>query len=184
MSFRFEKSFYFDGRHAARAGGRDGLAIGAVLDVARVKDARDVGARAAFGEDVAVGVGFDLPAKNLGVRDVADREEEAVDFLIPYRVGLQVAQPHAVDDLLGDVIDLFDYGVSHELDLRIVARPIQHDFGSAELFAPMHQRDFAPEARKEVGLLHGGIAAADHHDLAAAIKEAVAGGATGDAFAD
>ena len=48
----------------------------------------------------------------------------------------------------------------------------------------MHQRDLAAEAREEIGLLHGGIAAADHHDLAAAIKEAIAGGAGTDAMAD
>ena len=48
----------------------------------------------------------------------------------------------------------------------------------------MHQGDFAAEAREEVGLFHGGIAAADHHDLLAAIEEAVAGGASADAVAD
>ena len=40
------------------------------------------------------------------------------------------------------------------------------------------------EARQEVGFFHGGIAAADHHDLLAAIEEAVAGGAGTDAVAD
>src|ERR1039458_5877426 len=29
----------------------------------------------------------------------------------------------------------------------------------------MHQRDLAAEARKEVGLFHGRIAAADHHEI-------------------
>ena len=48
----------------------------------------------------------------------------------------------------------------------------------------MHQRDLAAEAREEVGLFHGRIAAADHHDVLAAIEEAVAGGAGADAVAD
>ena len=65
-----------------------------------------------------------------------------------------------------------------------MAGAIQHDFGGAELFAAVHQGDFAAEAREEIGLFHGGIAAADHDDLLAAIEEAVAGGATAHAFAD
>ena len=40
------------------------------------------------------------------------------------------------------------------------------------------------EARQEIRLLHGRIAAADHHDLAIAVKRAVAGGAGADAVAD
>ena len=48
----------------------------------------------------------------------------------------------------------------------------------------MHQRDLAAEAGQEVGLLHGGIAAADDHDLLLAIEEAIAGGAGADAMAD
>src|SRR5208282_4173385 len=46
------------------------------------------------------------------------------------------------------------------------------------------QRDLAAEAREEIRLLHGGIAAADDHDFAAAIEEAVARGAGADAVAD
>ncbi len=55
VSFRFQVTLGFNGRHAARAGGGDGLAVGAVLHVAGMEHARDVGARAAFGKDVAVG---------------------------------------------------------------------------------------------------------------------------------
>ena len=65
-----------------------------------------------------------------------------------------------------------------------MAGAIQHDLGGAELFAAMHDGDFAAEAGEEIGLFHGGIAAADDDDLFAAIEEAVAGGATAHAFAD
>jgi hypothetical protein len=37
VSFRFQKTFHFDGRHAARAGGGDGLPVSPVLHVAGVK---------------------------------------------------------------------------------------------------------------------------------------------------
>ena len=48
----------------------------------------------------------------------------------------------------------------------------------------MHQRDLFAEAREKIGLFHGGVAAAHHHDLLAAIKEAVTSGATRYAVAD
>ena len=43
-----QESFRFDGRHAARARRRDGLPVRAVLHVARMEHARDIGARAAL----------------------------------------------------------------------------------------------------------------------------------------
>ena len=79
--------------------------------------------------------------------------------------------------VLRDVVDLFHHGVGQEFQLGVLARAVDHDLRGAELLAPMHQRHLAAEAREEVGFLHGGVSAADHHDLPAAIKEAVAGGA-------
>ena len=65
VSFRFQETLGFDGRHAARAGGGDGLAVDAVLHVAGVENARDVGARAALGKNVAVGSVSICPLKTL-----------------------------------------------------------------------------------------------------------------------
>ena len=48
----------------------------------------------------------------------------------------------------------------------------------------MNERHFAGEAGEESGFFHGGIAAADDDDFLAGEKEAVAGGAGGDAVAD
>jgi hypothetical protein len=61
---------------------------------------------------------------------------------------------------------------------------IQHDLGGAKVFAAMDHRDLGPEARQEVGLFHGGIAAADHHDFAIAVESPVASCARRDAVAD
>ena len=83
MTFRFEKPLHFDRRHAARARRRDRLAVGAVLHVARVEHAGDIGPRAALREDVAVGIEFDLPDERLGVGNVADGDEESVDVRAP-----------------------------------------------------------------------------------------------------
>ena len=44
--WRSEPALGVDGRHAARAGGGDGLAVDVVLDVAAGEDAFDVGGRA------------------------------------------------------------------------------------------------------------------------------------------
>ncbi len=44
-----------------------------------------------------------------------------------------------------------------------------------ELLAPVHQRHLAAEARQEIGLFHGRIAAAHHHDLLVPMEETVAG---------
>ena len=67
-------------RLAAGAGGRDGLAVGVVDEVAGGEDARLAGARrAALGDDVALVVGLDLALDDLRLRLVADGDERAAD---------------------------------------------------------------------------------------------------------
>src|SRR5829696_2359296 len=59
-----------EGAHAARAGGRDRLAVGVVDDVADREDAGQVRpGRAPLGEDVATVVGIDLSLDDLGFGD-------------------------------------------------------------------------------------------------------------------
>src|SRR5215510_3047367 len=67
MAFRFKKALRFHRRHATGARRCDRLPVGAVLHVARVKDSGDVRFRAAFGQNVAVGVGLDLTLEHCGV---------------------------------------------------------------------------------------------------------------------
>ena len=66
----------FDRGAAAGAGGRDGLAIDMVGDVACGEDAGNVGARAAVKLDAAVIIEFEGAAEDLDVRDVSDGDEE------------------------------------------------------------------------------------------------------------
>src|SRR2546422_1957401 len=106
MAFRFEEALRFHRRHAAGAGRRDRLAIYAILHVARVKYARDIGPGAAFRQNVAVSVGFDLPLENGGVGDVSDGDEKSVHFLFPNRAGQQIAQPHGADQIGGGGVKL------------------------------------------------------------------------------
>ncbi len=79
--------------------------------------------------------------------------------------------------------DLVERGVPDHLDLWILEQPVLQDVLGAELVAAVHQRDLGGEIGEEQRFLDGGVAAADHDHLLAAIEEAVAGGAGGDAEA-
>src|SRR6266853_4714323 len=103
-----------------------------------------------------------------------DGQEEAVHFLLPHPVGLDVAHFNARHHILRDVIDVLDNSVQKELDLRIGARSIEHDLGCAEVLAAMHQRHFTSKAGEESGYFHAGVAAADYDDLAVAVNLTVA----------
>jgi hypothetical protein len=85
VSFRLQEALGFERGHAAGAGGGDGLAVDAVLHVAGVEHASDAGSRAALGEDVAVGVEFDLALKDLRVGDVASRFQVSPVFRLRSR---------------------------------------------------------------------------------------------------
>ena len=101
---RFEPFFAIHGRGAAGAGGGDRLAVVGIDDVSACEDSLDVGGGAVIGqaveqsrwgfdpfpgqggagEQVAFRRGGELAFEDRRVRDVADREEQAVE--------LQVAQ--------------------------------------------------------------------------------------------
>ena len=53
----------------------------------------------------------------------------------------------AVTSFWLDVEDIFHHRVGEELDLLVLARAVQHDLGSAELFAPMNDRHLGGKAR-------------------------------------
>ena len=78
---------------------------------------------------------------------------------------------------------LVDGVVPDDLDLVVGEQPLLQDAFGAELVAPVHHHDRGGELGEEQGFLDGGIAAADDHDLLAAVEEAVAGGAGRDAEA-
>jgi hypothetical protein len=149
-----------------------------------VKHTWNVGPGAAFRNDVTVVVRVDLSLEDSGVGDVSDGYEKAVHFLLPYRACGRILQPHSSHQLIPYVVDFLHDSVGEELDLGIVARAIQHDLRSAELVAAVHQGHLGAEACQEVSLFHGGVAAADHHDLLAAVEEAVTRGARTDPAAD
>src|SRR5260370_5228632 len=117
MAFRFEEALCCYRRHATGPGGRDRLPVAAVLHIAGVEDSRDVGPRAAFGQDVAVGVGLDLALEYGRVGNVSDGHEKSLHLLLPDRAGLQIVQPHAAAQFGVAVENLWHHGIGRDLDL-------------------------------------------------------------------
>jgi len=185
----FEVFFYFEGGHAAGAGGGDGLAVAAVLDVSAGEDAWDdlavVGGEDVVpGEDVAVRVEVQQAPEGMGVGDVADAEEHEADGKDVLFAGDEAFEAQAFDVFFLDAEDLFDGGAGEESDVGVSHGAIEHDLRGAEALAAVDERDFSGEAGEEEGFFHGGVAAADDGDLFAGGEEAVAGGAGGYAMAD
>jgi hypothetical protein len=115
---------------------------------------------------------------------VADGDEDAVDRQVPDGAAGGVADGDAIDR--GRHLRAFDLrqlGVPDHLDLGILEQPVLQDALGAELAAAMDDGDLGGEVGEEQRLLDSGVAAADHQDLLAAVEEAVAGGAGGDAKA-
>ena len=128
----FEEFFYFEGSHAAGAGGGDGLAVAAVLNVSAGVDALDALAEDGdedvfLGLDVAVGVEIELAFEHAGVGDVADAEEHEGDGEGPALAGFFVEELEAFEVLLFDAEGFFDEGVVEELDLGVGYGALEHD---------------------------------------------------------
>ena len=115
----------------------------------------------------------ELVDEELRVRVVADRDEDAVDALLPGLVGLHVAEPDGFDLAVAE--DLVDHGVRDELDLGVRAGAIEHDLRRPEVVAAMDDRHLRREAGEERGLLHRGVAAADDDQFLLAEERAVTG---------
>ena len=185
----FEVLFDFEGGHAAGAGGGDGLAVAAVLDVSGGEDARDDlsvqrGEDVVLCEDVAVGVEVHHALEGHGVGDVADAEEHGGDGKDVLVAGGGVFQAQAFDVFFFDAEHLFDGGAGEEVDAGVGHGALEHDLRGTELFGSVDERDLGGEAGEEERFLHGGVAAPDDGDLFAGEEEAVAGGAGAYAVAD
>ena len=179
-----EPAFGVDGAHAAGAGGRDGLAVDVVLNVAHGKHAGHVGVGAAgLGEDVPQLVEIQDPLEDLGIGEMADAQKEAVAGQLVLLVLDHVVDPQRLDAVLHVAQDVGHDAVPEKLDLGVLGGAIGHDLGGPQLTAPVDHRNLAGEARQEDRLFHGRIAATYHGHVLVLEKGAVAGGAAGDAAA-
>lgn len=185
----FEVFFYFEGCHAARAGGGDCLTVAAVLDISAGVDAGDDvavegGEDVVGGADVAVFVEVEDAFEGAGVGDVADTKEHEADREDELVAGDTALEAQALDVLLFHAKDFFDGGVGEELDLGVGHGALEHDFRGAKPFGAVDEGDLGGEAGEEHGFFHGAVTSADDGDLFARGEEAVAGGAGADAVAD
>src|SRR3954452_18440810 len=162
-------------RSGTRAGRGDGLAVDVVDDVAAGEDAVDVGAGAGVLDlDVALVVELELPGEQLAAGVVTDGHEQPADVQNLGGTRVDVGDLDAGNGVLAlHVGDLLAEGPA---DLLVVLRALLHDLRGAELVAPVDDGHALGEAGEEGGLLHGGVAPTDDHNVLVAEEEAVAGG--------
>ncbi len=115
---------------------------------------------------------------------MADGDEYAVHRPLGEGAGFDVAQDGSLDF---EWVLLARHFLQHRIpehgNLWILEQPILQDLLRAETVAPVRDRHAGSEIGEEQRLLDRGIAPADHQHLLAAIEEAVAGGAGGNAVA-
>src|SRR6185369_10937770 len=120
-----------------------GLAVAMVVDVARDEDALDLRAGLIVDDEIALLVDLELLLEDLGVRAVADRDEQALHRDVADLVGRGNAKTETLD--LRAAKDLVDRRVRVDLDLRVVDRPVDHDLRRPEGLAPVEQVDLRGE---------------------------------------
>src|SRR3546814_9997635 len=150
------------------------LAEDLVDAVAGGENARSRGAGgAAGGDDVALVVHLHRALEYLGGRIVADGDEDAVAGQLAERPGLGVAQAHAGDAVHRAVAaqDVVHHGVPAHRDLGVPEQAVLADLLGAQGAAAVDQGHLVADVGEVERLLHGGVAAADHHDLLAAVEE-------------
>src|ERR1700733_3682914 len=177
MAVFFKVFFHFQGRHAARSGCGDGLAVPAVLHVAAGKNPGNAGEDLVCGANISVIIQIEQPMEHLGIGNMANPQEHGAYRQRRLFMVESIFQAQAAHFLVFYAQHLFDRRVGHELDLLVAHRAFQHNARRAELLPAMNHRDLGGEAGKKQCLLHGGVAAANHSDLLAGEEEAVAGGA-------
>src|SRR5215467_5632677 len=183
LALRGEEAFGFERCHAALTGGGYRLAVDVIGNVARGEHAGHRGrGRERRGLDVTRGLHIDLPYEQFGCGSVADGDEYAVGPMLAKRAGFDVAQDGSIHlEWVLLAHHLLQHRVPDHRNLGILEQPILQDLLRAETVAPVHNRHAGSEIGEEQRLLDRGIAAADHQHLLAAIEEAVAGGAGGNA---
>lgn len=154
------------------------MAVVVVLNITGGEHAGDF-CLGVLGDDVAVFVGVDLADEGLGIWDVANGDEHAVERKLGDFVGHVVLKFKAGDVFVGffRAENFGDRGVEDKLDFFVFLGALEHDFGGAEFLAAVDEVDLAGVLGEVGGLFHGGIAATDDRDDLVLEEEAVAGGA-------
>src|SRR5579859_6594892 len=176
LAHRLEPALGVDGRLAAITGSGHRLPVAVVVDIAGDEDALDRRASLADHPQVAALIGLELADEEVGVRLVADGDEQAPDLEARGFARGGIAELERADRRV--TLDLEHLSVPAHLDLRVAQRAVLHDPAAAELIATHEHRDLAREPGEEERLLERGVSTADHRDLAIAEEEPVTGGAS------
>ncbi len=181
---RREKPLGVNRRRATHARRRDCLPINVIRAVARHENARHVGHRAVFADDVATGVHLDLLLENFGARRMADGDKHARARQEIFRAGLELLQFHTGHPAPLHAKNFHHGGIPNRFDFRIRQRALGHDFRCAQRVAAVNQKNLRAEARQIKRLFARGIAAAHHNKrlVAEQRQRPVAGGAVSHAF--
>src|SRR5260221_4519442 len=150
-----------------------------VLHVASDEDPWNGSFAAIQGDEVTVGVHFELPTKNRSIGVVADGHEDAIQLKVRRRIRHRIAQPSASNVPVDMRKDFIDHRGRYKLHFFIGPRAIEHNLGSAKFRPTVNEVNLAGVAGQEDGLLHSRIASADNSDGLSAEEIAVAGGTSG-----
>src|SRR5690606_17580517 len=106
-------------------------------------------------------VELDLAVQKRGVGGVANGKEKTRGVDAALLAGLQVHDLYAVEKVVAQGAG--DHVRPQELDLGVVQRPLLHDLGGAQIVATVHDVHTRAVLGEKGALLHGRVAAADHH---------------------
>ena len=161
------------GGHAAGAGGRYGLPVGEILHVAAGENAVHVGfARAGQGFEVALLVVVQVILENVGVRVVADGDEEAGDGYFAGFLREQVFHPHGFHGVLAQ--NLIGRRVPDNLNLGVVQHSLLHDFRGPHFALTHYHVHFGAQISQIRGFLRRRIAGAHDGHVLPPVEKAVA----------
>src|SRR2546428_3908625 len=141
----------------------DGLSVPVVVGVSGHEDSVDARFRPVLRDDVPHRVELDFSCEDLGVRVVADRDEEALDLEDSLLSSLDVPYLHPLDPARAE--DLLDDRVPDEADLRVRESLLLQSLARAELVPPVYHLDAGGELGQKGRLLHRRVSSTDDRDL-------------------
>src|SRR5712692_1279683 len=158
--------------------GSHGLSVLVVVGVSGHEDSGDARLRPVPRDDVTPRVELDLPGEDLGIRLVADRDEEAIDLDQALLSRLDIPYLHPLDPARAE--DLINDRVPDEADLRVRESLLLQRLARAELIPPVYDLDAGGELRQKGRLLHRRVPSTDDRDPLSPEEETVADGTVGD----
>src|SRR5437016_743800 len=122
--------------------------------------------------------GYDILRKDLGIRLVTNRDEEAINLEQTLLSCLDIPYLHSFD--LARAEDLLDERVPDEADLRVRESLFLQSLARAELIPPVYDLDAGRELRQKGRLFHRRVPSTDDRDPLSPEEETVADGTVGD----